>query len=152
SIRAWSLSIAISTVTALDATRCVESTIPKVIGANSLRRSQEWPQIGRKIDQMANIEQARKALLRTVLEGDGKASAIERRSAFNNGGLAEPLRQLVDKVALNASAVNDEDINRARRSGSSEDQIFEIVVCAAIGKATRQYDAAKAALEGAQRK
>jgi hypothetical protein len=101
---------------------------------------------------MANIEQAREALLRTVLEGNGKASAIERRSAFDNVGLAEPLRQLVDKVAVNASAVNDEDINRAKRSGSSEDQIFEIVVCAAIGQATRQYDAAKAALEAAQRK
>jgi hypothetical protein len=101
---------------------------------------------------MANIQQARKALLRTVLEGDGKASAIERRSAFNNGGLAEPLRQLVDKVAVDASAVNDEDINRAKRSGSSEDQIFEIVVCAAIGQASRQYDAAKTALEAALRK
>jgi alkylhydroperoxidase family enzyme len=100
---------------------------------------------------MAIIEQARKVLLRRILEGDGKASALERRSAFNNSGLAEPLRPLVDKVAANASAVNDGDINRARQSGLSEDQIFEIVVCAAIGQATRQYDAAKAALEAAQR-
>jgi alkylhydroperoxidase family enzyme len=100
---------------------------------------------------MANIEQARKTLLRRVLEGDGKASALERRSAFNNTDLTEPLRQLVYKVAVNASAVNDEDIKRARQSGLSEDQIFEIVICAAIGQATRQYDRAKAALEASQR-
>jgi hypothetical protein len=37
----------------------------------------------------------------------------------------------------------------ARVSGLSEDQVFEIVVCAAIGQATRQYDTALAALEAA---
>jgi alkylhydroperoxidase family enzyme len=100
---------------------------------------------------MANIEKARKALLRRVLEGDGKASTLERRSAFNNSDLPESLRQLVDEVAVNAMAVDDEDFNRARKSGFSEDQIFEIVVCAAIGQASRQYDAAKAALEAARR-
>jgi hypothetical protein len=100
---------------------------------------------------MATIEKARKVLLRRILEGDGKASALERRSAFNNSGLGEPLRPLVDKVAANASAINDGDIDRVRQSGLSEDQIFEIVVCAAIGQASRQYDAAKAALEVARR-
>jgi len=99
---------------------------------------------------MANIGKAREALLRRVLEGDGKASTLERRAAFNNSDLSEPLRQLVDEVALNAKAISDEDFNRARQSGLSEDQIFEIVVCAAIGQASRQYDAAKAALEAAR--
>jgi alkylhydroperoxidase family enzyme len=53
---------------------------------------------------------------------------------------------LIDKVARHAYKVTDEDIAAARASGFSEDQIFEIVVCAAIGQATRQYDAALAAL------
>ena len=100
---------------------------------------------------MANIEPSRKALLRRVLEGDGKTSAIERRSAFNNRCLSEPLRLLVDKVAVNASSVDDGDISRARQSGLSEEQVFEIVVCAAIGQASRQFDRAKAALEAARR-
>jgi hypothetical protein len=43
--------------------------------------------------------------------------------------------------------VTDEDITAAKASGLSEDQIFEIVVCAAIGQAERQYDAALAALD-----
>ena len=45
--------------------------------------------------------------------------------------------------------VTDEDIAAARASGLSEDQIFEIVVCAAIGQAKRQYDTALEALEAA---
>lgn len=101
---------------------------------------------------MSDIRQARKALVRRVLEGDGKASLSERRAAFNNGGLAEPLGVLVDKVARHAYRVTDQDITAARVSGLSEDQVFETVVCAAIGQATRQYDTALVALEAATRK
>ena len=98
---------------------------------------------------MSDIRQARKAVVARILEGDGKASPAQRRAAFNNTGLAEPLSTLIDKVARHAYKVTDEDIAAARASGLSEDQIFEIVVCAAIGQATRQYDAALAALEAA---
>jgi hypothetical protein len=100
---------------------------------------------------MADIEQSRSALLRRVLDGEGKASPSERRGAFNNSGLIEPLRELVAKVAGSARSVDEEDIRRARQSGLNEDQIFEIVVCAAIGQATRQYDLAIAALKTARR-
>lgn len=54
---------------------------------------------------------------------------------------------LVDKVARHASRITDEDINAVGAFGLSEDQIFEIVVCAAIGQAARQHDAALAALK-----
>jgi hypothetical protein len=98
---------------------------------------------------MSDIREARKALVTRILEGAGEASPSERRAAFNNSGLAEPLDALVDKVARHADRATDEDINAAIISGFSEDQVFEIVVCAAIGQATRQYDAALAALEAA---
>src|SRR6516165_3677963 len=88
------------------------------------------------------ITQARKALVTRILEGDGKASRAQRRAAFNNVGLAKPLNTLIDKVT-------NEDIAAARASGLSEDQIFEMVVCAAIGQASRQYDKALGALEAA---
>ena len=96
---------------------------------------------------MSNIGQARKALTKRILEGGGKASLSERRGAFDNDGLVEPVRVLVDKVARHASRVTDADFAAARGADRSEDQIFELVVCAAIGQATRQYDAALAALE-----
>ena len=98
---------------------------------------------------MSDIKQARKAVVARILEGDGKASPANRRAAFNNTGLGEPLSTLIDKVVRHAYRVTDEDTAGAQASGLSEDQIFEIVVCAAIGQATRQYDGALAALEAA---
>jgi alkylhydroperoxidase family enzyme len=98
---------------------------------------------------MSNIREARKALVKRILEGDGKASLSERRAAFNNSALSEPLRKLIDKVAMHADTVTDEDIASVQMSGLSEDQIFEIVVCAAVGQATRQHDTALAALDNA---
>jgi hypothetical protein len=98
---------------------------------------------------MSDIRQARKSLVKRILGGAGEASASERRAAFNNSGLAEPLVGLIDKVARHAWQVTDEDITAARGSGLNEDQVFEIVVCAAIGQANRQYDAALAALAAA---
>ena len=98
---------------------------------------------------MSDITQARKALVTRILEGDGKASPSQRRAAFNNSGLAQPVSTLVDKVARHADRVTGEDIAAATESGLSEDQVFEIVVCAAIGQATRQYDTALAALAAA---
>ena len=98
---------------------------------------------------MSDITSARKALVTRILEGDGRASHAQRRAAFENAGLAEPLRTLIDKVAKRAYTVTDEDIAAVRTSGLSEDQIFELAVCAAIGEATRQYDTAIAALDAA---
>ncbi|SEE73071.1 hypothetical protein SAMN05519104_7248 [Rhizobiales bacterium GAS188] len=96
---------------------------------------------------MSDIRLAYRALVARILEGDGTASRGQRRAAFDNAGLSAPTSTLIDKVVNHAHKVVDEDIVAARASGLSEDQIFEIVVCAAIGQATRQYDAALAALD-----
>lgn len=101
---------------------------------------------------MSDTRQARVALVARILEGDGKASHAQRRAAFDNAEIGEPLSTLIQKVAKHADKVTDEDIAAARASGLSEDQIFEIAVCAAIGQATRQYDTAFAALEAAAAK
>jgi hypothetical protein len=101
---------------------------------------------------MSDISQARKTLVARILEGDGAASHAQRRAAFDNAGLAEPLGTLIDKVAKHAYKVTDDDIAAARASGLTQDQIFEIVVCAAIGQAARQNDAALTALEAATAK
>jgi hypothetical protein len=98
---------------------------------------------------MPDISQVRTALKRRILEGDGKTSPFERRAEFNNSGLAEPLGTPVDKVARHAFRVTDEDIAAATASGLNEDEVFEIVVCAAVGQATRQYRTALSTLEAA---
>ena len=97
---------------------------------------------------MADVTGHRKAVVARVLEGSGKASAAQRRAAFDNHEVAEPARALIDKVARHAYKVTDDDVAAAKQS-LSEDEIFELVVCAAIGQATRQLDAALAALDEA---
>jgi|SRR5499426_3658220 len=101
---------------------------------------------------MVAINRARRALVARILEGEGKASHAQRRAAFDNAGLTDPLSTLIDKVARHAYKITDEDIAGARASGLSEDQIFEVVVCAAIGQATRQHETALAALKAATKK
>ena len=92
---------------------------------------------------------AQRALVTRVLEGGGTAPADQRRAAFENGEFAEPLRTLVDRVALHPTYVTDADVAAVKASGLDEDQVFELVVCAAVGQATRQYEAALAALAAA---
>ena len=49
---------------------------------------------------MSDITAARDAVLARILEGDGRASHAQRRAAFDNAGLATPLKTLIDKVEL----------------------------------------------------
>jgi hypothetical protein len=95
---------------------------------------------------VTDISQLHRALVARVLDSDAKAPSEMRRAAFGNAGLSGPTRTLIDKVAHRAWAVTDEDVAAVRAAGLSEDQIFEIVVCAAIGQADRQYASARAAL------
>lgn len=98
---------------------------------------------------MADITSPHRELVSSAIDGEGRASRAMRRSAFNNDGLEEPINTLVSKVALNAKSITDEDFRAVRAAGLSEEVIFEIVVCAAIGQATRQYEAGLEALRAA---
>jgi len=95
---------------------------------------------------MSDITQLHRALVVRILDGDGKAPSGLRRAAFDNAGLDEPMRTLIEKVAYHPYRVTDEDVASVRAAGLSEDEIFEIVVCAAVGQASRQYNSALAAL------
>ncbi len=95
---------------------------------------------------------AHKILITRVLEGEGTATPVQRRAAFDNARLNEPLSILVNKVARYAYRVTNEDITSVKKSGLNEDQIFELVVCAALGQSTRQYETALAALDAASEK
>jgi alkylhydroperoxidase family enzyme len=95
---------------------------------------------------MADISKARQHVLDTILGPTGKATQADRRAAFANAEVPAAVRALVEKVAKHAYKVVDEDIAAAKAQGLTEDQLFELVVCAAIGQASRQYEGALAAL------
>ncbi|MGY6021894.1 hypothetical protein [Streptomyces spinosirectus] len=94
-----------------------------------------------------NKRAAHRALVDRVLRGDGKASAEQRALAFgNDAGLAPPLDALIDKVVHTPAQVGEADLAAAKASGRTEDELFELVVCAAVGTSARLYDAGLAAL------
>jgi alkylhydroperoxidase/carboxymuconolactone decarboxylase family protein YurZ len=95
---------------------------------------------------MTDIAQLHRDLVARVHDSDARAPRELRRAAFDNSGLSEPLRTLVETVALQSHSVTDGGVDAARAAGLTEDQIFEIMVCAAVGQADRQYTSARAAL------
>lgn len=89
---------------------------------------------------------AHRALVDRILDGEGQAAAGQRARAFGNDGLAPPLRALIGKVATRPAQVTEADFAAAQAAGYTEDQLFELVVCAAVGRSARLYEAALAAL------
>ncbi len=87
-------------------------------------------------------------MVERVLHGSGTTSGDARRAAFDNAVVPEDVRPLIDKVARNAWKVTDEDVASVRQH-RDDDEIFELVIAAALGQATRQLDAARAALDEA---
>jgi hypothetical protein len=89
---------------------------------------------------------AHRAMVDRVLNGEGRASAEQRARAFAGDGLAPPLDELIGKVAHRPAQVTEEDLAAAKASGCTEDQLFELVICAAVGQSARLYEAGLAAL------
>jgi hypothetical protein len=92
---------------------------------------------------------AHRTLVDRVLNGEGKAPPELRARAFSNADLPAPLQVLIGKVAASPALVTDADFAAAKAAGFSEDQIFELVISAAVGQSTRLYEAGLAALADA---
>jgi hypothetical protein len=75
---------------------------------------------------------------------------MRRRAAFDGKGLEAPLDTFIKKVAEQPARITDEDVGAARALGRSEDQIFELVICAAVGQSSRHYESALEALDQAR--
>jgi hypothetical protein len=100
-----------------------------------------------KIEKNAgSYEQLYHNLINRTLKGKGESSREQREAAFNNSGLLKPVSALINKVAHHAYRVTDDDISEVKNAGLSEDQLFELIVCAATGEASRQYESGLAAL------
>ena len=89
---------------------------------------------------------AHQALVDRLLNGPGQAPAELRAQAFTNDDLDPPLQALITKIATSPAQVTEADFAEAKAKGFSEDQLFELVVCAAVGHSARLYDQGLAAL------
>ena len=93
-----------------------------------------------------NKRAAQQALVDRVLNGEGRASPELRARAFSNADLPPALQELIGKVATGPAQITDADFAAAKASGFSEDQLFELVIAAAVGQSDRLYEAGLAAL------
>jgi hypothetical protein len=89
---------------------------------------------------------AHRALEDHIRTGDGRASLELRAHAFDNTCLPPPLDGLLGKVATRPTQITDADFAAAQAAGFSQDELIELVICAAVGQAARLYDAGLAAL------
>jgi hypothetical protein len=93
----------------------------------------------------------RGAAIARAVRGPGLSTADARLAAFANTDVDRRISALIDKVARNAWRVTDDDVDAAKRAGLAEDEIFELVVCAAFGQSSRQLTSARSALDAAAR-
>lgn len=81
--------------------------------------------------------------------------AVEAFAARTAGGrrvdaeLPENLRSYIDKVSRHAYKVTDKDINRLIEAGYSEDELFELTICAALGAGLARLEKTMSLLGGA---
>ena len=101
-------------------------------------------------------------LVESVLVGPGRAASELRRGALaraarlggrdpadqSRDGVPAPLADYVDKVALHAYKVTDEDLVALKRAGNSDDVLFEVTVSAALGAAVGRLERGLGALRG----
>jgi len=78
----------------------------------------------------------RDRVLDGVIDGPGESDPAIRRAAAAGVGAPADLQSLVDKIHRHAYKVTDDDIALAQKN-YNDDQMFEIVVSAALG-ASRQ--------------
>jgi hypothetical protein len=104
----------------------------------------DWPE-GAVPDEDKK-QAAHRALVDRVLHGAGQASAGLRACAFGNADLPAPLQALIGEVVTSPAHVTDADFAAAMAAGFSEDQLFELVIAAAVGQSARLYAAGLAAL------
>ncbi len=92
--------------------------------------------------------QARRAIEAAVLHGEAHTPASLRQDVASGRELPAELAPLVHKIRAHAYRVTDEDV-AALRERYSEDELFEIIVAAALGAALYRLDAGLRALDAA---
>ena len=91
----------------------------------------------------------RDQVFKRVLDGAGESDPAIRRAVADDGSrVPADLKPLVEKIHRHAYKVTDDDIARVQTK-YSDDQLFEIVVSAALGASRQRLFAGLKALDEA---
>jgi hypothetical protein len=91
---------------------------------------------------------ARRALEDSVFRGAGEAPSSLREALASQKDVPPELRLLVEKIEKHAYKVTDEDV-ASLKAKYTDDQLFEIVVAAALAASKRRLEVGMRALEEA---
>ena len=92
--------------------------------------------------------QLRDRVLQGVLEGAGESDPAIRQAAAQGSGMPADVETLIDKIHRHAYRVTDDDIARLQAK-YGDDQLFELVVSAALGASRNRLLAGLRALDEA---
>ena len=90
----------------------------------------------------------RDEVFRRVFDGPGESEPTVRQAVTENMSVPADLQPLVDKIHAHAYRVTDDDVARLR-AHHDDDQLFEIIVSAALGASRKRLLLALAALDQA---
>lgn len=82
-------------------------------------------------------------LRRAVLD---RSAALTKGDEPASGEVPESLAPLVEKIVRHAYKVTDEDIAAARAAGHDEDELFDVIVAAALGAGLARRERGLAAI------
>lgn len=91
----------------------------------------------------------RRAVEERVATAAGRHGAAPGEPGQRQDGVPEILLAYVDKVALHAYLITQQDLDDLRTAGYSEDAIFEISIAAAVGAGSARLERGLAALKAA---
>jgi alkylhydroperoxidase/carboxymuconolactone decarboxylase family protein YurZ len=84
-----------------------------------------------------------KELLDVVGGPTGELDAAKRRALLEGKPVTGALGSFAIKVHHNANSITDEHVAQLKAAGSSEDQIFECVLAAALGAGVERLEAVR---------
>ena len=97
-------------------------------------------------DSVLNGRGATDPALRRAVEA--RAAELSGKAGAAAGDIPQDLQEHVDKIALHAYTVTDEDVAALKAAGYSEDAIFEISIAAALGAGVARLERGLSALRG----
>jgi alkylhydroperoxidase family enzyme len=93
----------------------------------------------------------RDQVLKRVLDGAGETEQALRHAAADRKDVPPDLQRLIDKIHDHPYKVTDEDLAKLQQT-YDDDQLFEIIVSAALGASRKRLFAGLSALENTEEK
>ena len=105
-------------------------------------------EVSRLLSSVLDSPAAAPSATRSAVLQAAKRAVAEPGTPLRDGSLPPSLLQYVETVARHAYRVTDEDVQKLKNAGHTEEEIFDVTVNAAIGSALYRLECGMAALHG----